>query len=520
MDRTHVSSTDDANPHSIGRRTVGAGTWTVGARLVAKLIDLAMLLCLARFLGPAEFGLVATAMAAVFIIEALFDLPMAAALIRVPVLLPRMLDTAFTLSLLRGLLVGLLLLGAAWPLAAFNDDPRLVALLGVLALAPVMRGLVNPRMVEYARAFDFRPEAVMEVSGKAVAFCVSVGIAASTRSYWAIAAATVCAPMVSTLLSYAVAPLRPRLTLEHWPHFSDLVGWNFVAQLCAALNWQIDRLLLPRFTSAAAFGQYAMAKQVSEIPLQALMQPLTRPAMPALASASADARGTRYLKFSHALTLVMLPVFGLLALWPEVLVRLALGPNWAGAAPWLGWISVITVLSLPTVLLGPLAMTVDRTRWVALRTLVELLFRLPLVWWGVANHGIAGAIAASAIATVAGTLATLWIVRHLVGTGIVAQAMTLVRPLLALLPAAALLWLARPLVVAASGSFELLWLGAAFGLLYLLVYGLSTLVAWQLAGRPGGLEQHLIERVRTRLSAIGDRLRSRAERPPMESHVK
>src|SRR5262245_20119157 len=116
---------DSQGKPSVASRAVGAGAWTVGSRLGAKLIDLAMLLCLARFLGPAEFGLVAMAMAAVFIVEALFDLPMAAALIRLPQLTPGLLHTAFTLSLLRGLVVALLLLAVAWPLAAFNNEPRL-----------------------------------------------------------------------------------------------------------------------------------------------------------------------------------------------------------------------------------------------------------------------------------------------------------------------------------------------------------------------------------------------------------
>lgn len=131
-------------PPNIASKAVGAGAWTVGTRLIAKLIDLAMLLCLARFLGPAEFGLVATAMAVVFIVEALFELPMAAALIRLPELTPAMLHTAFTLSLLRGIVIALLLLTLAWPLAAFNGEPKLTSLLAVLALAPALRGLVSP----------------------------------------------------------------------------------------------------------------------------------------------------------------------------------------------------------------------------------------------------------------------------------------------------------------------------------------------------------------------------------------
>lgn len=484
---------------SMASRAVGAGAWTVGSRLGAKLIDLAMLLCLARFLGPAEFGLVAMAMAAVFIVEALFDLPMAAALIRVPKLTAGMLNTAFTLSLLRGVLVALLLLALAWPLAAFNNEPRLAGLMAVLALAPAVRGLVNPRMVEYARAFDFRPDTAMELSGKAVAFIVSVGIAASTRSYWAIAAATVCAPLVATGLSYVIAPLRPRLTLLHWPRFSNLVGWSFVSQLCSALNWQVDRLILPRLSTATRFGQYAMGKQLAEIPVQVLIQPLVRPVMPALATAS-GARSARYLQLSHAIALVIVPVLGLAVLWPQVLVRVALGPAWEPAAQWLRWVSVIALLSLPGLLLGPLAMTLDRTRSLAMRTLLELLVRLPLVWLGATHFGIGGAVAGSAVATAFGTLVSLFIVRRLIGVSVASQVLALARPLLALLPAAALLWFTQDALMAATGVAALLLHAVPLGIAYGLAYAGCALLAWQLAARPPGLEQHLFNALHRRLA--------------------
>lgn len=509
---------------SVASRAVGAGAWTVGTRLCAKLIDLAMLLCLARFLGPAEFGLVAMAMAAVLIVEALFDLPMAAALIRVPLLTPDMLHTAFTLSLLRGLVVALLLLAVAWPLALFSHEPRLVELLAVLALAPTLRGLVNPRIVEYTRAFDFRPDAVMELSGKLVAFIVSVGIAVGTRSYWAIAAATVCAPLVSTLMSYFIAPLRPRLTLAHWPRFSNLVGWNFIAQLAQALNWQIDRLILPRVTTGTAFGQYAMGKQLAEIPVQVLIQPLVRPVMPALATAG-DARASRYLRLLHAIAVVMAPVMGLAVLWPDVLVRLALGPGWEPAADWLRWVSVVALSALPGLLLGPLAMTLDRTRWLALRTLVELLVRLPLVWVGAMHWGIGGAVAGSLVATACGTVSSLFIVRRLIGASVMSQLGAQARPMAAMGAAGALLWLAQPGVLAASGLLELLARAAGYGLAYLLVYALGILAAWQLSGRPPGLEQHLLDAVRRRFARRGASAGSKPVSPrtapdgALEAHV-
>jgi O-antigen/teichoic acid export membrane protein len=464
------------------------------------------------------------AMAAVFIVEALFELPMAAALIRVPTLSTAMLQTAFTLGLARGLVIALLLLMTAWPLAIFSEEPRLAGLLALLALGPAMRGLVSPGMVVYARAFNFRPDAAIELSGKVAAFAVSVGVAIATRSYWAIALASICAPLVAALLSYRAAPLRLRLTLVEWPRFSSLIGWNFVSQLCGALNWQIDRLLLPRLVPISAFGQYSMARQMAEIPFQALVAPLYRPAMAALASSGAAAK--RYLQLSRSLTLLMAPVLALPVVWSEPLVRLALGPGWTPAAEWLRWICAVAFLGLPALLIGPLTMTLDRTRWMAVLTSIELLVRLPMVWIGGVHFGIAGAISGSAIATVASTAAALLIVRRLIGASMWVQLMTLWMPLMALVPAGAVLWLAKPGLSAAASVAELLLRAVALGALYLLVYGLSVLMAWRLAGRPAGLEQHLHDAIRNRFKQMVAASDHDALRRPvtstdtMEAHVK
>lgn len=477
---------------SFAGRVAGAGAWTVGTRLVAKSIDLAMLFCLARFLGPADFGLVAMAMAVVFVVEALLELPMSVALLRGPDLAPAMLDTAFTLGLVRGLVIAVLLLALAWPLALFNGEPKLAALLAVLALAPAARGLGSPRMVEYARAFNFQPDAVVELSGKVVALVVSISLAATTHSYWAIAAATICAPLVSTLTSYVVAPFRPRLTFSEWHRFSHFLGWNFVSQFCSALNWQLDRLLLSRFIPIAAFGQYSVAKQISEIPIQALAVPLTRPAMAALASAGPGV-GERYLQLSRAMLLVMVPAMTVPILWPEPLIRVALGPNWLAAAEWLRWICAASLLVMPASLMGALAQMLDRTHWLALRTVIELLVRLPLVWVGAVHYGIAGAIAAGAATSLVSTAAAFLIVRHLAGAGVRAQLKMLWIPLAATLPAGAILWATHAMVMDAPDLAGVIVRAVPAAVLFLLAYGLFTWGAWKLAGRPEGFEQHAFE---------------------------
>lgn len=493
-----------AEARTTASRTLSAGAWSIGSRLAAKVIDLSMLICLARFLGPAEFGLVATAMAAVFVVEALFELPTAAALIRLPTLTHDLLHTAFTLSLLRGLVVAILLGASAVPLAAFNNEPRLVSLLAVLSLAPAFRGLVSPRLVEYTRRLDFRPDAVMELSGKVVALVLSVVIAIATHSYWAIAVATICAPLVSTVLSYVIAPLKPRLTLRHWDEFSNVICWNFVAQFGSALNWQIDRLVLPRFSSISSFGQYAMARQVSEIPIQALVAPLVRPTMAALASAG-DRRGSRYLHLSQAVASMILPVLGIAIIWPDAIVRIGLGPNWTSAVEWLRWVSAAAVITIPTMLLNPLAMNLNQTRWLAVRTGIELLIRVPLVWMGAAYYAIPGAIAGGAIANACITAVSLYIVRSLIDVRMTTQFMALWRPMLALIPAGSMLLIASRSSIENSGISSLILKVTLYVTFYFLIYGVAVLLAWHLAGRPEGFEKLLVDKIWASLTKVRDR---------------
>src|ERR1700712_1950291 len=101
---------------SLSERTARASIWTVGSKLVSKAIDLVTLLCLARMLGPADFGLVAMAMTSVLITEAIFELPLGIALIRIPEpeLTSGMYDTALTLGLIRGVVISVTLCALAY----------------------------------------------------------------------------------------------------------------------------------------------------------------------------------------------------------------------------------------------------------------------------------------------------------------------------------------------------------------------------------------------------------------------
>ena len=71
----------------------------------------------------------------VFVIAgAVVELPVGAALVQLKTVNDRDFDTAWTLNIIRGVIVAVLMLVAAWPVAEVFGDPRLIAVIGATVI--------------------------------------------------------------------------------------------------------------------------------------------------------------------------------------------------------------------------------------------------------------------------------------------------------------------------------------------------------------------------------------------------
>ncbi len=484
---------------SVSHRTATASIWTISGKFLARLLDFVSLLVLARLLSPADFGIVAIATSVLVIVEAILDLPLTQALVRVASPSERMFATAFTLSLIRGTAISLLMIIIAWPMALIYDDPRLFSLVAVVSIAPAMRGVISPRMVVFMQRFDFRREFALDLIAKGSTLIFGVGVALATDSYWGLAIGAVAGPTAATIVSYIFAPMRLKLSLSEWKHFQDMIGWNTVSQVLNSLNWQMDRLLLPRFTSLSTYGAFSVADNLAGIPYQTFVGPLMRPLMAAFSNVSdRDKQITAYLKATNAIMVVAAPILLVIIFLAEPILRIVVGEKWAFAAPILQWLCIASLIGLPTTIMPPLVMVLDKTRYVALRMFAEFAVRAPVTVLGVVMFGLDGALAARVIAAVVAYVVCLAITWKLIGVSIGAQLYAFIRPLAASLPMIGFLLLVQPALIAMPLGIELvigvgLCSGAAFA-----IFWVSSLLLWQVVGRPDGLEAIVVRKIMPR----------------------
>lgn len=477
-------------------RTAGSAVWSIAVRLVIKALDFGTLLILARLLAVADFGIIAIAMTAVTIIEGVFEIPIYQVLVGLDDLERYHLDTAFTLSALRGLAIALVLATLAVPLSYFYGDSRLISLIAILSLAPAMRGLGSPRLVIFARKLDLRRELLGEMIGKIASFVLASAAAWQFRDYRALMVAILATPATWIFASYSLAPYRPRISLQAWPLFGHFMRWTTLAQLLSALNWQCDRLVLGRFVGRTELGAFSLANDLSFIPEQALIKPIVRPLISAFALIREDRErlASAYLKSANTILAIGTPVLIGLSLLANPAIRLVLGGKWIAAIPIMQWLALTLIPPLFTSPFSSLAMATGRPKIILWQTAAESLTKLPMMIAGVALMGVNGAIAARALSTMVTALILLYLTKRLIQTPILRQLAATWRTVGGTLVLVAVLLALRPLLDRKTG----LTLGIDLTLVSTLAfffYSATLGILWDRSGRPGGLEHTIFDRV-------------------------
>ena len=414
----------------LAKKTILGALWTVSSRLGGRLIDVVTLIVLARTLTPADFGLTALAMSLTVIVDTIFEVPLISALTRLNTVNKAHLDTAFTLGVLRGLLLSLVIVIIAWPFSIIYSDPRLIPLVLLLALAPISRGLYSPATVHFIRRMDFRPVFIAEFAGRALAATMAILVAYLGGGYWAIATSSVLSAVATGLISYVIAPYRPALTLHHPSDFSAFLGWFSTSQVVSALSWQFDRALLGYFVPKSDLGQFAMASDLSVLPTQSLIGPAMQPVLAAFSRIKEDRARLRqgFLKASRLTMMLAMPAAVGMSVTADLIVNVILGPKWTEAAFLLQGLSLAILLTAYYQTLYSLALALDRPIIIFKLTFIELCARIVIVSAGLYFFSIEGAVGARGVVTLIVFAGTLLYVRKLLDVKVLTQLANLWRP--------------------------------------------------------------------------------------------
>lgn len=464
----------------------------VSMRWIDRLLGLASTLVLARLLTPADFGIVAMASVVVGLVDVLLDLGVIVMLIHKRDCDDEDFNNAWTIRLIQAAFVGALI-AASSPLAAgFYHDGRVAPVLCLMAFSLLVSGLENIGIVNFQKEMLFRKDFQFFFLRRFTSFAATLTLALWLQTYWALPLGALIGRTGGVLLSYAMHPFRPRLSLSRLRTIWSFSQWMMLRNIGDYFLTRLDKMLVGHRADAAAVGAYSLADEVSTMPTSELLMPIGRVLFPAFVQVRDQPGALRYayLLALAVQAMIAIPAAVGLALIAEDAVALLLGKRWMSAVPFVQVLALVYGLNALSHAASYLLLTLGRVKIMAVFIWCQILvFGLGAVT--LLAHAQALALARWRLAvTAAFTLAFLVLVLHEVPSLRARELLAVVwRPLAAAGAMAALLPL---LPLSGWPLLPALLLRCAGGAC---IYTLALLALWLLAGRPRGAEAYVLDKL-------------------------
>jgi O-antigen/teichoic acid export membrane protein len=323
-----------AEGHGLTRRTITGMLWAAWGKGAQTGLQLLVLAVMARLVSATDFGVVSAALVVIGLSGIFSQLGFGPALVQRPELEQRHLDTAFTSSVLFGLLLGSIIWIGAPAAAEFLRIDAVRPVLRTMAWVFPLQGLGVMADSLLRRDLHFRWLATLDVVAYGLGYgVVGIGLGLAGLGVWALVSGYMAQTLVRSVVLLVKRPPRWRNRFDG-EAFQELLyfGGGFtVARVANYLAVQGDNLVVGRFLGPQALGFYGRAYTLMSAPAYAFGTVLDQVLFPAMAKvqhhperlAAAYRRGVALIAL-----LTLAPSAALILLAPE-LISVVLGPRWA-----------------------------------------------------------------------------------------------------------------------------------------------------------------------------------------------
>ena len=316
----------------IRHRVLQAGGWAFAGFAVEKGIAVIQLVVLTRLLLPGDFGLMMASAAILLAVQTFSELGLEPAVIAKPDVNEEDLRVAWTLSIMRGIVLAVGLWGLADVIAIGMQIPELGLFLRVHTVGILLHSVQSPAMFVLLKKLDLRRRVSFDLSRRVLEFCVTIGLAWWWSSAWALLGGQLIAFLFGAILSHWIAPCRigwslnraSLLNLWNYGRYQNFTGWFLFTVMSGG------DLVIGRLYGVAMLGLYQVAMAIPIMIGIRAMSVISQISLPTYAMLQKDRSGVmRALSLQMGLTgMVVVPSALATATLAPYLVPFVFGPSW------------------------------------------------------------------------------------------------------------------------------------------------------------------------------------------------
>lgn len=378
-------------------------SWMTAFRGLYRVIGLIRISIVAHLLTPLALGAFGIVSLVLAFLEIITETGINVFLIQEKESPDEYINTAWVLSIIRGIIISLLIVVAVGPISTFFNSPSSRNLLYLATLVPLLRGFINPAIVKFQKDLHFNKEFIYRLSVFFIECLVSVLGVIYMKSALGLVWGMVAAAFYEVVYTFVV--------IKTWPKFSlDFVKakkiiqkgkWVTMFGLFEYLYTQSDNIIVGRMLGVAPLGIYQNAYKISTAPLTEVGDIFFRVTFPVFSKISGEAARLRSAFIKNTLVnFVLMGTAGILIyIFATPIVNIILGSGWESAIPVVKLLAVLGVVRGVAGSTNSLLVAKENQKYAAIVTLVSTLGLWATIVPLVNAYGILGAGTAAIIGT-------------------------------------------------------------------------------------------------------------------------
>lgn len=359
---------------------------------------------LARTLGPNIIGTFSIVLIALGLTEAFTQTGVNLTMIRSKQSVEYFIDSAWVISIIRGIIIGIMMIIIGFFLSMFYENPELVVYIFVAALVPVIKGFINPSVIGLQKELKFFKDAlyrfIMTFSDSI--FAIIVGTL--TGSIYALIGAMIFAALVEVAVSFLFFKSRPQFVYRKSRGEVILKGAKLlsVSALFDYLNENLDNLIVGKMLGVRSLGLYDYSYALAHKTNYDFAKSATHGTLPIFSKLrNSKQRLLRAFYRSTFATIFLVTLTSLpLLLFPEFFVRLILGREWLDVVPFLHWLVLAGILQSLSLMFYSLFVAKGRYLAINIHSGLTIVLMTSLVILLGGKYGLSGAAASILVARV------------------------------------------------------------------------------------------------------------------------
>lgn len=252
--------------HSLKRRLLAGTSWVFAGHGLSILLRFGSSLILTRLLFPEIYGVMAIVSSFLYAVNMLSDIGIGRAVIQSSKGNDcEFLNTTWCLQIVRGFLIFLVCVIAAWPMAILYDKPELISVIPALGLTGIFNGFQSTKTITLQRQIKLSRLTILDLTIQVINITVTIICAYIWPSIWALVAGPLVGELIRSGISHHLLPDYSNKLRFNRQYIREIFGfgrWVFVSSAFYFFSKQSDRFLLGYLAGLKFLGVYSVAAQI------------------------------------------------------------------------------------------------------------------------------------------------------------------------------------------------------------------------------------------------------------------